>query len=175
MEPQQTIVKQKEEITPQNTREQSYRPDQIDLKLLGLLQQDGLLTYKELGRATHKTHSPIVERVSRLHRLGFIRKTVALLDIKKIRNTFSAMVMVELNNHIDAALTDFQQQMLQYPEVTDCYHVTGHYDFILRIFTTDIYSYHQFLRSKIGSLHCVGSLQSFPVLVESKRETAYTL
>jgi len=153
----------------------SYQLDPTDIKILNLLQKDGLMTYQQLSEKLHKARNPIARRVSRLQKLGYIKKTVALVDVEKVKSVFTAFPWIQLNNHADETLNLFQQEMLLHPEVMECYHVTGQYDFIIKIVLPDMGSYNEFIRKKIGALPYVGNIQSFLVLAETKRETAYPL
>lgn len=153
----------------------SYKLDQTDLKILSLLQNDGLMSYKELSKHTHKTHNPLVKRVNRLRELGYIKNTIAIVDVSKIKNVFTAFSMVTLNNHSDMTLTHFQEQIIQMSEVIECHHLSGEYDFMIKIVMDDIHSYTDFLRKRIASLPYVTSVRSFPALAETKRELAYPL
>jgi Lrp/AsnC family leucine-responsive transcriptional regulator len=153
----------------------SYKLDPTDLKILNLLQKDGMMSYRELSKFTHKTHNPLVKRVNRLHELGYIKQTIAVIDIKKIKNVFTAFSMVKLNNHSDMTLNHFQNEIISMPEITECYHLSGEYDFMIKIVMDDINSFTDFLRKKIGSMICVSSIHSMPALAETKREIGYTL
>lgn len=152
---------------------ETYTLDQTDLKLLSLLQQDGTMTYKELCLATHKTHHPIVERVNRLKKLGYIQKTVAVLDIKKIKSVFIAFPMIQLNSHSEETFRRFQDQIVKHPEIMECHHVMGQFDFILKIVVADAGAYNEFLRKHISTLVEVQRVESFPMLSEIKNERNY--
>jgi len=117
----------------------------------------------------------VVDRIRVLKSEGYVRKTVALLDIKKIRAILIAYPHIQLNSHSEESITSFQNEMLQHPEVMECYHVTGHYDFMIKIAMPDMVSYNEFLREKISPLPYVGAVQSFLVLSELKHQTAYQL
>jgi len=154
---------------------ETYTLDQTDLKLLSLLQQDGTMTYKELCQYTHKTHHPIVERVNRLKKLGYIKKTVAVLDIKKIKSVFIAFPMIQLNSHSEETFLRFQIHIAKHPEIMECHHVMGQFDFILKIVVADAGAYNKFLRKHISTLQDVQRVESFPMLAEIKCETAHKL
>lgn len=153
----------------------SYKLDPIDIGILNLLQKDGDLTLKELAHTLKKNKSVIGERVQRLKRLGCIQKIVAIIDVKKFRSIFIAFPLIQLNDHSEQTLRNFQQAMQQHPEIMECHHIMGQYDFILKVVLTDTQAYNEFLRKHISTLPEVAGIQSFPVLSESKRETAYLL
>jgi Lrp/AsnC family leucine-responsive transcriptional regulator len=154
---------------------ENYKLDQTDLGILNLLQQNGLTTYKELAHKLRKTITPIAERVSRLKQLGFIKGTVAIIDIHKVRTAFIAFPHVQMTSHAEDVLREFQAEMSSYPQVMECHQLTGHYDFMLKIVMPDMVSYNDFLREKLGKFPHVGSIQSFLVLSSAKHETAYPL
>jgi Lrp/AsnC family leucine-responsive transcriptional regulator len=153
----------------------SYRLDPTDLKILSLLQKDGKMTYKELSKLTHKTHKPLVQRVNRLNELGYIQATVAILDIKKINSAFTAYPLIQMKDHATESFNNFRDEIKKHPQIMECYQVTGQYDFILKIVMKDIHAYNDFLLEHISTIAFVGNIQSFPVLREIKKETAYTL
>ena len=153
----------------------SYKLDQTDIKILNLLQHDGLTTNRQLSRETHKTHNPINERVSRLKNLGYIKKTVAIIDLKKVKSLFTAYTLIQLNNHSKETFLHFQHNITHLPQIMECYHLTGQYDFILKIMLSDLNAYNDFLSEHIATLNCVAKVESFPMLAEIKKETAYEL
>ncbi|MFC1225951.1 DNA-binding transcriptional regulator, Lrp family [Pedobacter suwonensis] len=154
---------------------QPPKVDQTDIEILNLLQRDGLLTYKEVSGKLRKSMTHIVERIKKLRTNGYIKSTVALVDIDKLRSHFIAFPHIQLTMHSEDIVKAFKMEMDKYPEVMECYHLTGHFDFMLKVAMPDMVSYNHFLRENIGSLAYVGNIQSFLVLNQSKAETAYAL
>ncbi|KQM77910.1 hypothetical protein ASE74_16045 [Pedobacter sp. Leaf216] len=153
----------------------AYALDETDSGILNLLQRDGDLTYKELSGKLRRSKSNIVERIKNLKTEGYIEKSVVLINVQKIRDIFIAFPLVELNNHGQDSIDIFKREMARYPQVMECYHVTGNFDFMLKIVTTDMIAYNDFLRETIATNPLVGKIQSFMVLSQSKRETAYVV
>jgi DNA-binding Lrp family transcriptional regulator len=149
--------------------------DDIDLKILGLLQKDASLTHKEIAFKLHKSVATIHERTRRLKEEGFIRRIVAILDRKKIDRSLIAFSHVLLNDHTANTLNTFEQEVVKFPEVMECFQMTGTFDFILRIATRDMEEYHLFYRNKLAMLPNITTVQSFFVLSETKSDTAYPL
>ncbi|UKT65087.1 Lrp/AsnC family transcriptional regulator [Pedobacter mucosus] len=147
--------------------------DEIDTGILNLLQVDGELTYKEISGKLKRSKSTIVERIKNLKTAGYIEKKVAIIDIQKIRNIFTAFPLVQLKNHGQDSIGIFKQEMGRHTQVMECYHVTGNFDFMLKVVTIDMTAYNDFLRENISTNPLVGKIQSFMVLSQSKRETAY--
>ncbi|UKT64989.1 Lrp/AsnC family transcriptional regulator [Pedobacter mucosus] len=151
------------------------KPDQTDISILNLLQRDGLMTYKEIAGKIKKSMTLVVERIRALRDNGYIINTVALVDVHKLCSLFVAFPHVRLTSHSEEVLKQFAEHMRNHPEVMECYHITGHFDFMLKIVMPDMPSYNLFLREKLNALPYVGSIQSFLVLSEDKYSTAYPL
>lgn len=149
--------------------------DPTHLGILRLLQEDARMTHKELARRLKKSVSPIFERVKWLEQNGYIKGYTALIDMQKSSNSIISYTHIQMNDHSEEALTAFQKEVILFAEVMECYYITGNYDFILKIVSQDMKGYNDFLRGKLGKLPNVGSVQSFLVLSEEKRELSYSL
>jgi DNA-binding Lrp family transcriptional regulator len=149
--------------------------DLVDLNILRLLQKDAGLTNKEIAHQLNKSVTTIHERIRRLKEEGYIRKIVALLDRKKINKGLIAFSHVLLNDHTANTLATFEREVAQFPEVMECFQMTGTFDFILRIATSDMDAYHDFYRNKLATLPNITTVQSFFVLSETKSITAYPI
>lgn len=149
--------------------------DAIDLDILRLLQVDASLTNKEISFKLHKSIATVHERIRRLKEQGYIKRIVAILDRKKINRNLIAFSHVLLKEHTAKVLIEFEQEVTKFSEVMECLQMTGAHDFILRIATSDMDAYHEFLRNKLATLPNITTVQSFFVLSEPKSETAYPL
>jgi Lrp/AsnC family transcriptional regulator, leucine-responsive regulatory protein len=148
--------------------------DTTDLEILKILQKDASLTNKEISFKLHKSIATVHERIKRLREQGYIKRVVAILDRKKIDKSLIAFSQVLLNDHTADTLNTFEREVIKFPEVMECFQMTGTFDFILRIATSDMDEYHHFYR-KLGTLPKITSVQSFFVLSETKSDTAYPL
>jgi Lrp/AsnC family transcriptional regulator, leucine-responsive regulatory protein len=149
--------------------------DETDLQILALLQKDASLTNKEISFQLHKSVAAVHERIRRLKQNGIIKRVVAILDRKKINKSLIAFSHVLLNDHTASTLNQFEEQVAKFPEVMECFQMTGTFDFILRIATSDMDAYHHFYRNKLATLPNISTVQSFFVLSETKSDTAYPL
>ncbi|SEO78512.1 Lrp/AsnC family transcriptional regulator [Mucilaginibacter sp. AW1-7] len=149
--------------------------DATDLEILKLLQQNASLTNKEISYKLHKSIATIHERIRRLKDQGYIKRIVAILDSKKINRNLIAFSHVLLNDHTANTLNNFEAEVAKFPEVMECFQMTGTFDFILRIATSDMEAYHHFYRNKLATLPNITTVQSFFVLSETKSDTAYPL
>ena len=149
--------------------------DHTDKEILKLLQKDASLTNKEIGFELRKSVATIHERVRRLKEQGYIKRIVAIVDRKLIDRNLIAFSQVLLNDHTVKTLETFEREVVKFPEVMECFQMTGTFDFLLRIATSDMDAYHSFYRNKLASLPNITTVQSFFVLSETKSDTAYPL
>jgi DNA-binding Lrp family transcriptional regulator len=149
--------------------------DPTDTGILKLLQQDASLTNKEISYKLNKSIATIHERIRRLKEQGYIKRMVAILDRKKINKSLIAFSQVVLNDHMESTLTQFTESVAQFPEVMECFQMTGSSDFLLRIATRDMEAYSVFYNTKLAKLPNVTTVQSSFVLSEAKSDTAYPL
>lgn len=149
--------------------------DPTDTGILNLLQENGRMTNKELAYHLKKTITPIFERRKKLEELGYIKKYIAVLDREKIHSGLIAFAHITLNNHAEDALVSFQKSVTEFPEVMECYHITGKSDYLLKIIVPDMHAYNGFLRKKISILPNVGNVDSTLVISQSKAETSLPL
>ena len=148
--------------------------DATDVEILKLLQMDAELTNKEIAGKLYKSIATIHERGRRLKEQRYIKRTVAIVDGKKVNRGLIAFSHVLLNDHAADTLTTFERDVVQFPEVMECFQMTGSFDFLLRIATSDMDAYHVFYR-KLAALPNITTVQSFFVLSETKSDTAYPL
>ncbi|SDL62454.1 DNA-binding transcriptional regulator, Lrp family [Pedobacter sp. ok626] len=167
--PRQTVFFSFQQVNMQNVL------DPIDLEILRLLQKDATLNNKELAFKLNKSIATVHERIRRLKEQGYIQRIVAILDRKKINRNLIAFSHVFLKAHTAETLIEFETEVAKFSEVMECFQMTGAYDFILRIATSDMDAYHLFLRNKLATLPNVSTVQSFFVLSETKSDTAYPL
>lgn len=149
--------------------------DFTDREILKLLQVDASLTNKQIAYKLNKSIATVHERVRRLKEGGYIKGIVAILDRKKIDRGLLAFSHVLLNQHTATSLKNFEEEVTKFPEVLECFQMSGAFDFILRISTKDMDSYHDFYRNKLALLPNITTVQSFFVLSETKSDTAYPL
>ena len=149
--------------------------DNDDLCILQLLQHDARITNKEIADKIGKSVSPVYERIKRLQADGYIKHYAAILDNKKINKSLIAYTNVHLKDHAQAMMLEFEKRVGTFTEVMECYHMTGEYDFLLKVAVFDMDAYYDFVINRLAKLPNVGTVQSFFVLHESKKNTAYPL
>lgn len=149
--------------------------DETDKKLLELLQNDSKQTTKALSNQLELSTTAIYERIKRLERNGIIRKYVALLDKEKIGRNFTAFCQVKLTQHVKPYVLQFEKQVMQLQEVTECHHISGDHDYLLKIHVNDMKEFREFIVGKLTALDNIGSTQSSFVINEVKYTTAIDL
>jgi len=143
--------------------------DEIDFKILDILQTNGRMTNVQLANQVGLSPAPTLERVRKLEQNGFIESYHALLDAERLGLTVIVFVEVSLNLHKDANIESFMEQIVQIPEVVEVYHITGGADFLLKIYADNISSYQRLIVDKIARVPDVNKLQSKVVLSTVKR------
>jgi Lrp/AsnC family leucine-responsive transcriptional regulator len=149
--------------------------DPTDVRILKLLQDNARLTHKEVADKLHLTATPIARRIRRLEQDGYIRKYEAVLDPNKIGRSLVSFTHVQLKDHSKETLNNFEAAVVRLPEVLECYHMTGEYDFILRVAVSDLEAYHAFLMNKLFDLANLGAMQSTLVMKVAKQERPFPI
>ncbi|WP_417360506.1 Lrp/AsnC family transcriptional regulator [Galbibacter sp.] len=154
---------------------QIVKLDPVDRKLLELLQNDAKQTTKALALKLNLSKTAVYERIRKLEKQEVIQKYTALLDRRKTNMAFVVFCHVRLTQHIKEQLTGFEEQVVQLPEVLECYHVSGDYDYMLKINVADMEAYREFMTSKLTTLSHIGSTHSVFMIEEVKSTTVLKL
>ena len=145
--------------------------DQIDRRILAILQTEAGVTATEVGERIGLSQSACWRRIQRLRDAGVIKDQPAVLDREKVGLSTRVFAHVKLTSHGRTNITDFADAVRQYPEVLDCYVVLGNVDFLLRIVTEDIKDYERFMYEKLSQLPGVQEVNSSIALSEMKHTT----
>ncbi len=145
--------------------------DDKDKKLLILLQNDSKKTTKQLAQQLDLSVTAVFERVKKLEKQQIIKKYVALLNPEKVHKSFTVLCHVKLVQHKKEYISQFENEIVAFPEVLECFHVSGDYDYILKICVRDIQEYREFMVSKLTNLQHIASTQSSLTIKEVKNST----
>ena len=145
--------------------------DSIDKKLLKLLQTDSKKTTKELSVKLNLSVTAVYERIKKLEREGIIQNYVALINRSKVNKGFIVFCHIKLIQHTREFLTKFESQVVKLSEILECHHVSGDYDYILKIAVRDMEEYREFLVTKLTTLEHIGSTHSTFMISEVKNTT----
>jgi len=149
--------------------------DLIDKKLLHLLQTDAKKTTKELALKLNLSVTAVYERIKKLEREGIIEKYVALINRLKVEKGFVVFCHLKLIQHTREFVTTFEKEITQLKEVIECHHVSGDYDYILKIVVKDMEEYREFLVNKLTTLQHIGSTHSTFMISEVKNTTVISV
>jgi Transcriptional regulators len=144
--------------------------DAIDIRLLKLLQQNSNLTTKEIAARVNLSTTPVFERIKRLEREGYIKKYVAILDAEKLNQGFVVFCHVKLKQLNTEIAHNFTNSIKEIPEVTECYNISGHFDYMLKIHASNMKQYQDFIINKLGKLDSLGSLESVFIMETIKQD-----
>lgn len=142
--------------------------DKIDLQILRILQENSNLTTKELASRVSLSTTPVFERLKRLEKDGYIKKYVAVLDAEKLNRGFVVFCSVKLSKLNKEIATNFIDRIQNIEEVTECYNISGEYDFLLKVHSPDMKYYQEFILNVLGTIDNLGSLTSTFVMQEVK-------
>lgn len=146
--------------------------DSIDKKLLHFLQKDSKQTNKELSHKLNLSVTAVYERIKKLERGGIISKHVALLDKKKVHKNFVTFCSIKLVQHSKDYVIDFEKQVTKLDEVLECYHISGDYDYLLKVIVADMDEFREFMVKKLTTISHIGSTHSAFMINEVKHTTA---
>lgn len=145
--------------------------DRADLRILDQLQQDSSIPLTELAKRVGLSTSPCWRRIKRLQEMGLIKRQVAQLEREKLGLGFVVYAYVQLKDTSRDSLEAFEQAVLEWPEVVACEMMTGAADYLIKVVTTDVQGYDQFLRNKLFTIGLVTDSQS-RIVVSTIKDTS---
>tara|TARA_R110002072_G_scaffold89232_6_gene200064 strand:- start:61481 stop:61957 length:477 start_codon:yes stop_codon:yes gene_type:complete len=134
--------------------------DKTDLKILEHLQTNAKLSMVELGDRVNLTQTPCARRVQNLESNGVIEQYVTLLNHKQVGLAVNAFVELSLKREDAKVVPEFESGLAQFPEVMECYALSGGHDYLIRVVAPDLDAYHSFLKEKLLTLRGVEGLQT---------------
>ncbi len=152
--------------------------DRVDRKILSELQHDGRLSNQELADRISLSPSPCLRRVRRLEEQGYIKRYVALVDPERVGLGLLAYITIRLNKHVGgshAPMVEFADAVQAWPEVVECYAMTGDMDYLLRIQVADLAHFSRFAMDTLMLHPAVVDMRSFFALQQIKQTTELPL
>ena len=149
--------------------------DALDLSILKLLQKNSKLTNKALSTHLSLSVTAVYERIKKLEKTGIIKGYVALLSKEKLEQSFVAFCHVKLIQHTEDNVKQFEKEVIKIDEVLECYHLSGDYDYLLKVHVKDMESYRNFMIEKLTNLNHIGSTHSMFMINEVKHTTALNI
>jgi Lrp/AsnC family leucine-responsive transcriptional regulator len=146
--------------------------DEVDLRILEILQREGRITNFDLAKKIGLTPAPTLARVKKLESSGYIRRYVALVEQAKLGMSVTAFVHVILESHKKKTTFDFVKAVEAMPEVLECHHIAGDEDFLLKVVASSPAEYELFVLEKLTKVEGIEKVKTTFVLSSSKLETA---
>lgn len=134
--------------------------DKIDHSILRELLNDGRISNQDLSERVGLSPSPCLRRVRRLEDTGVITGYTAQLDEEKIGLPVAVFLSIKLERQIDASLNSFEAEIIKFPEVVDCWLMTGDNDYLLRVLAKGLREYEHFLTGTLTKITGVASIRS---------------
>ena len=157
-----------------NIREESSL-DPTDLRLLDHLQTDARITNVALAESASLSPAPCLRRVRDLEAAGVIRGYATLLDPEALGLHVSSFIQISLEKQVVNALRNFEETIAGYPEVMECYLMTGDSDYLLRVVAHDLKGLQSLIVDRLARLPNVANIRSSIALKQVKYKTALPL
>lgn len=149
--------------------------DDIDRKILEILQEDSMKTAKEMASKLALTTTPIYERIKKLQNSGIIKKYVALLDADLLDKNLVVFINITIKDHHVDKRNEFVKKIENLEAVREFYHTSGNSDFLIKVRFSSIKEYRDFLLNEISSINNIRNIDSQIVLEEIKYSTRIVL
>jgi Lrp/AsnC family leucine-responsive transcriptional regulator len=149
--------------------------DKTDMRILNLLQENAKYTNKQLSLKLNLSPTAVYERIKKLERNGMIKNYTANLDRKLLGRELMVFSHIKLERHSQQNIADFEKQISKLKEVHECFHVSGDYDYILKMTFANMDVYRDFMVTKLTAIPSIGSTHSIFVINEVKNEPGFEL
>src|SRR5215813_3254788 len=161
---------------PERTHEpMSIRLDEIDVKILRRLQEQGRVSNVELADLVGLSPAPCLRRMRALEQAGVVRRFVGLVNPAAVDLNVTVFVQIRLDLQLEGRLEIFEQAIMRRPEVLECYLMTGDADYLLRVVVPDVSAYERFLRDSLTRIEGVAGIKSSFALKQVKYSTVLPL
>ena len=147
--------------------------DSKDRQILSVLQAEGRLTNQELSERVNLSPSPCLRRVRMMEEAGIIKGFTALVDQKAWGLPVTVFIRIKLERHGDEAIQVFERAIAAMPEVMDCWLMTGHADYQLRVIAADLDAYERFVRGKLQKVPGIAGIDSSFAYGQVKHSQVY--
>ncbi|RIK83818.1 MAG: AsnC family transcriptional regulator [Hyphomicrobiales bacterium] len=143
--------------------------DAIDVRIIAAIQNDGRISINDLAEKVGLSPSPCARRLRILEEKGVIKGYAAMIDQTKVGLPVSAFASIKLERQREEDLDRFARAVAGWPEVVDCYLMTGQRDYLMRIVVKDLQAYETFIKSKLTRLEGIASIETSFALDQVKR------
>jgi Lrp/AsnC family transcriptional regulator len=148
--------------------------DEMDVKILKILQQDCTRSVADIGKEVGLSTTPCWRRIQKLEEAGVVRRRVALLDPARVNAGVTVFVSIKTDQHTLAWLERFHAAVVDFPEVVEFYRMSGEVDYLLRVVVPDIDAYDRFYKTLISRIE-ISKVSSAFAMEQIKYTTALPL
>ncbi len=149
--------------------------DKIDLKILSILQSDAKITNHELSNQVNLSPSSCLQRVRRLEEEKYIERYMGHIDLDKVCRTVTVILTVSLHDHSNENFETFNKAVKTFPQIVECYTVSGNFDYFLRVVCPDMKSYLALNDALINCMEGSANISSHVVLEYTKSFEGYAI
>jgi Lrp/AsnC family leucine-responsive transcriptional regulator len=154
---------------------QTMSLDQTDVRILKELQTNARISISELAGNVSLTPTPCARRVQLLEAAGYIQGYVAVLGQSQLGLPVDAFAEVRLIREGKKEVAQFESAVIRSPQIMQCWAMSGRYDYLLHVVTSDLEHYNRFLRDQLLSLGCVDHVETSFALQRIMGRTALPL
>ena len=144
----------------------AHKLDSVDIKILNMLQKDAKMKVKEIAFELGLTYTPIFDRIKKLENEGYIESYTVRLNKALLGYDLTVFCAINLEKHILEQITQFEEEVLTLDGVSECFHIAGAYDYLLKIQVRDMNHYQQFLANDLAKVKNISRVQSSFVMKE---------
>lgn len=144
--------------------ESTWNPDNKDLAILALLQENARITVKEISDRVHLSTTPVHERIKRMEESGVITQYATLVNYARVKKGLTVICYVSLKEHGKKAGGKFIQTIKKLRAVIECYSISGEFDFMLKVVCENMNAYYDFHVNELSEIENVGHVQSIFVM-----------
>ena len=149
--------------------------DEIDLKIIRILQEDGRMTNLELSAKIGLSPGPTLERVKKLEKSKVIEGFHARLNKKKVGLGVSVMIQVSLSRQVENVINKFINKIMKINEIVECYQITGNADYLIKVVVADIPAFEKLIADKFSKFDEIGQMHTMLIISEVKNEPVMPL
>ena len=149
--------------------------DSIDKNILNLLQENSALSLAEISETVGLSLSACSRRIKEYEEKGIIDKHVAILNAQKVGRRTEVFVEITLESQSEMVITNFEQAVLDTPQIAECHLLSGDYDYMLKLYVEDVADYEQTHRHILSRLPRVARIKSIFALRTIIKSTKISL
>ena len=143
--------------------------DATDAGILRLLQSNAKMRMKDIADQLGMTITPIYERIKKMERNGVIVNYTIHVDEKCLGYQLTAYCSVSLKEHSKTGLQQFEEEIMHLSQVLECNHLSGNFDYLLKVVVKDMVDYQSFISNQLAGLENIGQVQSYFVMKSVKQ------